>query len=128
MRAYDHVLADADDLTLHALRIEFKRLRYAVSIFADVLGTGIDEFESELKAIQDHLGDLHDIGASEERLSEIANRLDPETQAEALYALQQYVDQMEQKRADLREGVGEVWRHFNTKTVQRLLTNALAGL
>ncbi len=128
VRAYDQVLADADDATLHALRIEFKRLRYAVSIFADVLGTGITDFENELKAIQDHLGDLHDIGASEERISEIANRLDPETQADALYALQQYVDQMEQKRAALREGVGEVWRHFNTKTVQRQLTSALAGL
>lgn len=128
VRAYEQVLPDADDLTLHALRIEFKRLRYAVSIFTDVLGTGINEFIEELKAIQDHLGDLHDIGASEDRLSAIANQLDPETQAEALAALQEYVDQMEQKRVDLREGFGEVWRHFNTKTVQRQLANALAGL
>ena len=128
MRAYDQVLGDASDETLHALRIEFKRLRYAVSIFTDVLGTGIDDFIAELKTIQDHLGDLHDIGASEEHLSDIANSLDPETQAEALYALQQYVDQMEQKRAELRAGVGEVWRHFNTKTVQRQLASALAGL
>ena len=128
VRAYDQVLADADDATLHALRIEFKRLRYAVTIFGDVLGTGINEFTEELKAIQDHLGDLHDIGASDDRLSAIANQLDPQTQAEALYALQQYVEQMEQKRADLREGFGEVWRHFNTKTVQRQLASALAGL
>ncbi len=128
VRAYDQVLAEADDLTLHALRIEFKRLRYAVSIFADVLGIGITEFTEELKAIQDHLGDLHDIGAADDRLSEIANQLDPEAQAQALYALQEYVDQMEQKRTALREGFGEVWRHFNTKTVQRQLASALAGL
>ncbi len=128
VRAYDPILADASDETLHALRIEFKRLRYAVSIFEAVLGTGIDEFVTELKTIQDHLGDLHDIIAAEERLSAITNELDPETEAEALYALQQYVEKMEQTRTDLRASFGDVWRHFNTKTVQRQLASALAGL
>jgi CHAD domain-containing protein len=124
VRAYDGAIADADPVTLHALRIEFKRLRYVVTIFTDVLGSSINEFIAELKAIQDHLGKIADIRAAKDRLNDIANGLEPE----AGEALKQYLTQLDEQQEDLRASFMEVWRHFNTKTVQRLLANAVASL
>lgn len=124
VRAYEPALEGASDETLHALRIEFKRLRYAVSIFSDVLGGSINEFIDELKTIQDHLGTMNDIRATKERLDEIAPELDPR----ALDALYQYAQTLDDEHQRLRDGFGLVWKRFNTKTVQRQLANAIAGL
>jgi CHAD domain-containing protein len=128
VRAYDSLIEDADDTTLHDLRIEFKRLRYVVSVFSDVLGGSSKEFISELKAIQDHLGNIVDIRVANEALSDIQKSLDPQDEAEAVAALQGYLDHEEAERKTLREGFTEVWRHFNTKTVQRQLATAVAAL
>lgn len=128
VRAYDTALADADAVTLHALRIEFKRLRYAVTIFSDILGGSINEFIAELKAIQDHLGKIADILAAKDRLKSITARLDKETQAQTIAALQQYVDHLDEEQKTLQTSFGEVWKHFNTKTVQRHLSNAVSSL
>ncbi len=128
IRAYDSTIEHADVPTLHALRIEFKRLRYAVSIFSDVFGTSIASFADELKTIQDHLGNIADVRAAKDRLSDIADDLDPQDQAETLAALQHYVDSITEKQDQLRDSFADLWRHFNTKTVQRQLSAAVAGL
>jgi CHAD domain-containing protein len=44
----------------HALRILYKRLRYAVEVFATCYGDAFDGIHDVLTAIQDALGDLHD--------------------------------------------------------------------
>jgi CHAD domain-containing protein len=128
VRVYDTVLADVDDRTLHALRIETKRLRYAVTIFSAVLGSSISEFIGELKGMQDHLGKLNDLHVAQERLGDLADKLDAQTQAETLAALQRYIEHLKEERDKLHEGVGDLWKHFNTKTVQRQLSNAVAAL
>jgi len=45
----------------HALRIDFKHLRYAVEVFAPVYGDDFDALHETLTAFQDTLGDLHDL-------------------------------------------------------------------
>lgn len=45
----------------HALRIHYKRLRYAVEAFASCYGEDFDELHETLTAFQDALGDLHDV-------------------------------------------------------------------
>ena len=45
----------------HALRIDYKRLRYAVEAFAPCYGDEFDELHATLTAFQDALGDLHDV-------------------------------------------------------------------
>ncbi len=44
----------------HALRIAYKRLRYAVEAFAPCYGEDFDELHETLTAFQDTLGELHD--------------------------------------------------------------------
>ncbi len=45
----------------HALRIDYKRLRYAVETFAPAYGKYFDSLHETLTAFQDTLGDLHDL-------------------------------------------------------------------
>lgn len=124
VRAYDSALDDADDTTLHALRIEFKRLRYAASLFSDVLGTQISDYIDELKAMQDHLGRMNDIVTARGALTLILKGLPAET----VEALNGYLSALDDEGLKLRQQVDEMWNHFNRKTVQRQLANAIAGL
>ncbi|MDZ4168260.1 MAG: CHAD domain-containing protein [Coriobacteriia bacterium] len=48
-------------LEQHALRIDYKRLRYAVEAFAPCYGDDFDELHATLTAFQDTLGELHDV-------------------------------------------------------------------
>jgi CHAD domain-containing protein len=54
-------LDEANVLEQHVLRIDFKRLRYAVEVFATCYGTEFDALHAALTAFQNTLGDLHDI-------------------------------------------------------------------
>lgn len=60
VRAYGPTLDSATISQLHMLRIEFKKLRYSLEFFREVLGEGSKELIKEIKNLQDHLGDLND--------------------------------------------------------------------
>jgi CHAD domain-containing protein len=124
VRAYDAILAEADDTTLHDLRIQFKRLRYAASLFSEVLGSSIDEYITQIRKAQDHLGRMNDIVTARGLLSALLPDLSPE----AAEALNGYLSTLDAEGEMLRGGVAELWRQFNLKTVQRQLANAIAAL
>ncbi|MBL8160773.1 MAG: CHAD domain-containing protein [Anaerolineae bacterium] len=117
VRAYETVIDGADPTTLHALRIEFKRLRYTVSLFESILGSQIDEFIDELKAIQDCLGHMNDAAAARIWLDAYKN--DP---------VQAYIAQLEERDAALRLQFMEIWMRFNTRKVQQKLSAAVLAL
>ena len=54
-------LDEANIESQHALRITFKRLRYAVEVFAPCYGDDFDSLHDTLTAFQDELGDMHDL-------------------------------------------------------------------
>jgi triphosphatase len=60
VRAYETVLGWASIETIHAMRIECKRLRYLLEFFSEALGPGVAEPVEALVALQDHAGELHD--------------------------------------------------------------------
>lgn len=123
VRAYDTILEDAEVEILHALRIEFKRLRYLVSFFAGVLGKSIESFGEELKKIQDHLGRLNDINVAHENLEAIRG-WKPEQAA----AVQTYLATLQAEVPQLRDAFPAMWAHFNSRTVQRKLSDAILML
>ncbi len=49
-----------DQKTLHIARIGTKRIRYAIDLFADVLGNDAGSFSKEFAGMQGFLGDAHD--------------------------------------------------------------------
>jgi len=59
-RTFEPLLESATIDQLHALRIEFKKLRYTLEFFSEVLGKEAKEIIAEIKKLQDHLGDLND--------------------------------------------------------------------
>jgi CHAD domain-containing protein len=126
VRAYDTVIPGAEVDTLHALRIEFKRLRYIIQHFSDVLGRSGDDFIDHLKAIQDYLGRLNDVHVA-------YNRLDALLEGDKLTAdetqfLSDYVAYLVSEEETLADGFQTVWEKFNTRTVQSKLSNALLVL
>ncbi|MCZ7542085.1 MAG: CHAD domain-containing protein [Anaerolineae bacterium] len=60
VRRYETILDTAPIETLHALRIDFKRFRYTLEFFEEVLGPEARDVINEVKVMQDHLGDLND--------------------------------------------------------------------
>jgi CHAD domain-containing protein len=134
VRAYDAVIGEdidsVDDAVLHALRIEFKRLRYATNFFSDVLGVSGDEFINEIKAMQDHLGRMNDIYVAENQIKSYLENRNEENDAapEGGDGLQDYVEALRKEHAELKAGFPAVWKHFNSRTVQRKLSDALLVL
>lgn len=124
VRAYDVIMPDPKIEDLHALRITFKRLRYVLTHFRDVLGASAQAFLGEVKAIQDHLGRLNDIDVATLRLNKLKPSFDATTQA----ALQRYLDSIHAEEEALRQQFEPIWRRFNSRTVQRQLADALLVL
>ncbi len=60
VRSYQRILHSASIEQLHQLRIDFKRLRYTMEYFREVLGSEAKWIIDEIKKVQDHLGDLND--------------------------------------------------------------------
>ncbi len=120
--AYEDALDIADDRMLHMLRIEFKRLRYIVSLFQDVLGSQISAFIQELKGIQDCLGELHDSMVARSQLLEL---LDTEVPSGVLG---DYLAGLETQRDNLRTRFAEHWANFKTRKVQQKLSGAVLSL
>jgi CHAD domain-containing protein len=117
VRAYESVLAEPSATTLHSLRIEFKRLRYTVSLFEGVLGTQIEGFIDDLKEMQDILGSLNDIATARGRLEGY--------QGEGVEAYLAWLDSSE---SDLTTRFSDAWGRFNSRKVQQKLSNAVLGI
>jgi CHAD domain-containing protein len=85
VRAFSSCLETATLEQLHALRIEFKKLRYTLEFFREVLGEENKEVIGCLKSLQDHLGDLNDANV-------------------ACQILRKFLDESETKQANLPIG------------------------
>jgi len=65
-----HALLEANILDQHQLRIDYKRIRYAVEAFAPCYGDAFDALHATLTSFQDVLGELHDAHVFLEMLSD----------------------------------------------------------
>jgi triphosphatase len=79
VRKRGKALAQLDARSRHKLRIQAKKLRYAVEFFASLFAgkravKGRKEFLSALERLQDGLGDLNDIAVHEERIAAMGTR------------------------------------------------------
>lgn len=124
VRAYDVVLEDADYDTLHDLRIAFKRLRYTVDSFTDVLGTGANAFIDQVKDVQDYLGRMNDIVVASEALNKLKKLDEVESAVRDAYVT------VIQAEADERMAnfLETVWEPFNKRAVLQKLSTAMLAL
>lgn len=134
VRAYDQVLHNAAIEQLHALRIEFKKLRYAVEFFREVLGPEASAVINDLKKMQDHLGDLNDADVAAHILGEFLEGWEPRQtglpvgERHSGEAIVTYLAYQHAERHRLMAGFPEAWAYFNRPEFRQNLALAVAAL
>ncbi len=134
VRAYETAFDQADVLTLHALRIEGKRLRYALEFFEEVLGGEIKAVIQATKRLQDHLGDLNDTEVAGRYLREFMARFEqaqatlPFGERANVEPVVQYLAHQYAEKHRLLTTFPETWAAFNAPEIKRGLALAVAAL
>ena len=123
VRAYDSVLPAKDDTVLHALRVEFKQLRYALEFFNPLLGKSADAFLVEVKAMQELLGRINDIAVFDAYMRQLGN-LSPEQ----VDLIQGYLADRDDELSTLRESFYEKWQCFNSRARHRQFADSMLVL
>jgi CHAD domain-containing protein len=122
LRAYDVGGLPAEEEPLHAMRIEGKRLRYVLELFAETFGERGDEVVAPLMAFQDHLGGLNDVAVARVLLAPHARDDDAGPAAAAYLALR------EQDALALRAELPPRWAELGGEAYRRKLMELIVGL
>jgi CHAD domain-containing protein len=134
VRAYEGVLAEATLEQLHALRIEFKRLRYTLEYFREVLGDPVVSIIQDIKTVQDHLGNLNDADVTCRTLSgflrnwEVHQQQLPLIDRENPEPIVRYLAAKHAERHELMVSFRDTWAKFIRPEVRRMLAEAVAEL
>jgi CHAD domain-containing protein len=134
VRAFDSILEDASIEQFHALRIEFKKLRYTVEFFREVLGEEAKSVINDFKTIQDHLGDLNDAQVATQILRDYLTKWDeqqsklPVSQRKSPEAVLAYLLYNYLERERLMKTFQEKWKRFNQPEFQHRLALAVSAL
>jgi CHAD domain-containing protein len=100
---------------LHDLRIECKKLRYLITFFSDLfLPKLIGKTISDLKGLQDNLGDFNDLEVQQDALSAFARQMAAEAKAppETILAMGRLVELLAKRQQDERERFAERFEAF----------------
>lgn len=122
LRSHDRGGLPADDAELHEMRIDGKRLRYVLELFADSLGPRADEAVAPLAAFQDHLGGLNDIAVAQALLAPHAGS------GPAAAAAVAYLAARDQEGQRLRAELPARWEKLNGGTYRRRLMELVVRL
>ncbi|MHB8625062.1 MAG: CHAD domain-containing protein [Aggregatilineales bacterium] len=125
VRAYEMVLDGPSLDTLHALRIEVKRLHYGLEAFAEVMSPEAQTALDATKTLQDYLGNLQDARVAGAVLQEY---LDNAAENEPTGAILQYMAARANEKQDLLAGVPEAWAAFTDPDIRHALALGIAVL
>ncbi len=134
VRAHETLIPNAAVEQLHALRIEFKKLRYALEYFREVLGKETRDVINELKTLQDHLGDLNDSNVACQILSEFIEEAEglqnslPLNERQSLEPVVAYLAAKHAERHQLMISFPELWEHFNRRETLKNIALSISGL
>jgi CHAD domain-containing protein/transposase-like protein len=134
VRAFDTILESASLEQFHALRIEFKKLRYTVEYFREVLGPQAGDVIEELKALQDHLGDLNDANVATHLLRDFLEEWDtlqaglPVEERQTPEPILDYMAYRYAERQRLMLTFEETWKRFNSPEFRQNLAMAVSVL
>jgi CHAD domain-containing protein len=123
----------------HQLRIASKGLRYALEFFQEVLGPEAGTMIGEVKALQDHLGDLQDAVVASNLLRDflmwgtwghVESQRKIAWPAETVVApgVAAYLSARQAELQHLVRTFPQVWARFPTPGFSRLLASALEPL
>jgi len=127
-RAYQTILGWADVPTLHALRIEGKRLRYTLEYFAEVMPTTSRTLVKTVTEMQDHLGLMNDAHLAAMTTRQWLNMNVPLLSAASRDAIGLYLDSREAEVERLRRTFGPIWQRVTGRTFGRVLGAAITQI
>jgi len=134
VKAYETIIPSASINQLHALRIEFKKFRYALEYFREILNEGTSKTINEIKQYQDHLGELHDADVAcqlvrgflkkeeeNQTRSLVLERINPEP-------IVTYLAYLHAERYKLMVTFPELWVNFNRTEFRQNLALTISKL
>ena len=125
--AFDGTLSGAEVATLHELRIAAKWLRYTLEFVREPMEPEATELIRRVVAIQDHLGDIHDIDAVAMRArAYVLERegLRPGQRA----AIERFAASQDGRITRIRRRLGPAWRGLADAEFRRGMGRSLARL
>lgn len=134
VNAYNETLAYAAIEQLHALRIEFKRLRYTLEYFSEVLGPEGKQVVNTIKLMQDHLGDLNDADVACQMMGKVLLGWENQHRHLPLQArpspkpVVDYLAYRAEERHRLLVSFPAAWERFNQPETRQNLALAIAAL
>ncbi len=134
VRAFDAILHTASVEQFHLLRIEFKKLRYTLEYFREVLGAESRAVIEEIKTLQDHLGNLNDAQVATQILRDFLAGWDslqealPVSQRMQPDAVMDYLSFRYSERQELMQSFQAAWERFNRPELRQLLAQAVSAL
>jgi CHAD domain-containing protein len=130
VQAFDPLLEGAPVAVLHALRVECKRLRYALEFFREVLGPEVKEVIAQVVQLQDHLGDLHDADVANALLSDFLFTRQGDVPSERVIApgVVAYLAVKQRELQTLIDTFPQAWEAFNCAEVRHWLALSVAVL
>ena len=136
-KAQEKVLTDGRSITpaspperLHDLRKDTKKLRYLLECFGSLFPTKARKaFVSQLKALQDNLGEHQDAEVHLAQLRDLAHDLHERAtiDTDALLAMGRLSDHLDRRRAQERAAFVERFAGYDTKTNRQTLARLLAA-
>jgi CHAD domain-containing protein/uncharacterized protein YjbK len=132
--AYDTILNNASLEMLHNLRLSCKILRYTIEFFGELLGPESKLVIKEIKAMQDHLGNLNDADVAGRILRDYLTRWEehqlhlPLVQRESPNQVVGYLTTKLNERHHLSVTFPQAWTIFNQPDLRRNLALSVAAL
>lgn len=134
VRAYETIVPTASINQLHELRIEFKKFRYTLEYFKEILNESVSKTINEIKQYQDHLGELHDADVAcqlvkgflkkweaNQQRSPIQDRINPEP-------IVIYIAYLHSERYRLMTTFPDLWQNINRTEFRQNLAKAISLL
>lgn len=113
--------------SLHTLRIEFKRLRYLLEFFREVLGARADALIKMTVGAQDHLGLLHDADVTAGMLRAFVAE-SAMLGAGDLAAVAAYLSDVQIEIRTRQDHFAEVWQEVTSKSFRTKLARLLSAV
>ena len=117
VRAYGRILKGSPIELLHALRIDCKRLRYALEFFAEILPAQLIMAIPKIVALQDHLGEMRDATIAIEMIDAFGAR----KEATGLAGIQAYRHACQTEMTRRIETFPRAWRRFSRARIKKQL-------
>ena len=123
--AFDDDLPAADMVTLHQLRISAKWLRYTIESVREPLEPEATGLLRRVVALQDHLGDIHDLHGAALLARDAGTAVVGFGRAERV-ATARFERHLDVRVARLRGGMGPTWRRLSGTGYRRDIGRAIA--